>query len=103
MSRCCLVFLLVACSAFGQRGRGEIRLTVHDAAGAPMAARADLVSHATHTDQTVDIGPEGRYSFKNLPFGVYRLLVTRGGFTPSSELLEVRSELPLAHNVALSI
>jgi len=103
MSRYCLVLLLVVSSALGQRGTGEIRLTVQDAAGAAMAARAEVVSRSTHTEQSVDIGPDGRYSFKNLPFGLYRVLVSRGGFVPSSELVEVRSELPLAHTVTLGI
>jgi hypothetical protein len=103
MSRGVLMLFLVVCSAFGQRGTGEIRLTVVDAAGAPMPARADLVSQSTHTEQSVDTAADGRYSFKNLPFGVYRLLVTRGGFVASAQLIEVRSELPLAHTVTMGI
>jgi hypothetical protein len=103
MSRFCLLLILLACSAFAQKGTGEIRLTVLDQAGAPMSARADLVSLSTHTEQNVDVGPSGRYSFKNLPVGHYRLLVTRNGFMPSSELIEVHSELPLAHKVTLGI
>ena len=103
-SRCLvLVFLAFGHSAFAQRGTGEIRLTVLDAAGAPMPVRAELVSQATHTDQSVDVGPDGRYAFKNLPFGIYRLLVSRSGFVSSSELVEVRSELPQARQVTLGI
>ena len=68
-----------------------------------MPARAELVSQATHTEQRVDIPADGRYSFKNLPFGFYRLLVSRPGFASSSELLEVRSELPQSHSVTLGI
>ena len=62
-----------------------------------------LVSQSTHTEQRVDIPPEGRYSFKNLPFGFYRLLVSRSGFTPSSELIEIRSEVPQSRVVTLGI
>src|SRR6476659_1336181 len=104
MSRCLAWFcLLLSPCAFGQRGTGEIRLSVVDAAGAPMAARADLVSQATHTEQSVDLATDGRYVFKNLPFGIYRLLVSRNGFVSSTELIEVRSELPQARQVTLGI
>jgi len=51
----------------------------------------------------VDIPTDGRYSFKNLPFGFYRLQVSRPGFVPTSELIEVRSELPQSHSVSLGI
>ena len=95
--------LLLLPSAFAQRGTGEFRLSVVDAAGAPMAARADLVGQATHTEQSVDLGPDGRYVFKNLPFGIYRLVVSRIGFVSSAELIEVRSELPQARQVTLGI
>jgi len=104
MSRCLAwLCLLLSPSAFAQRGTGEFRLSVVDAAGAPMAARADLVSQATHTDQSVDLAPDGRYVFKNLPFGVYRLLVSRNGFVSSTELIEVRSELPQTRHSVISL
>jgi len=76
---------------------------VEDAAGTPMSARAELVSQSTHTEQGVDVPSDGRYVFKNLPFGLYRLLVSRGGFRSSSELIEIRSELPRQHKVSLGI
>ena len=100
MSRCWLALLFVH-AAFAQQGTGELRLAVKDASGAPMPARAGLVSQATHTEQTVDTSADGRYSFKNLPFGFYRLLVSKPGFASSSELIEVRSEIPQSHTVTL--
>src|SRR4051812_44697517 len=102
MSRCWLLLIFIFV-AHAQQGTGELRLSVKDASGAPMPARAGLVSQATHTEQTVDIPADGRYSFKNLPFGFYRLLVSRTGFASSSELIEVRSEIPQSHTVALVI
>src|SRR5579864_1910378 len=94
--------LLVPC-CFAQRGTGELRLSVKDATGAGVASTVDLVNQSTNTRQSVNLPPDVRYSFKNLPFGFYRLLVTHSGFTPSSELIEVRSETPLNHEVSLGI
>src|ERR1700692_3138642 len=82
--------LLVPCY-FAQRGTGELRLSVKDATGAGIAATVELVNQSTDTRQTVNLPPDVRYTFKNLPFGFYRLLVTHAGFTPSSELIEIRS------------
>ena len=58
---------------------------------------------ATDTRQSVNVPADVRYSFKNLPFGFYRLLVTHQGFTPSSELIEIRSEAPQNHEATLGI
>ncbi len=89
--------------ALAQRGTAELRLTVKDGTGAAVAAVADLLNDATKTHQTVELPAEGRYAFKNLPFGWYRLLVTHAGFTPSSERIEMRSEVPQNHEIVLGI
>jgi len=97
-----LAFLFVT-GLFGQSGVGELRLFVKDSAGAGVAGAVELVNESTKTRQVVDLPPEGRYSFKNLPFGFYRLLVKSPGFVTSPELIEVRSAMPLMHEVTLSI
>jgi hypothetical protein len=97
------ILLLAGAIAFGQQSGGELRLSVHDAAGAAMPAHAELSSQSSGTHESVDVAADGRYSFKHLPFGFYRLAVTRAGFTPYSELVEIRSELPVARTVALSV
>jgi hypothetical protein len=97
-----LTGLLASC-VLAQRGTGELRLSVADATGAAVAASAELVNESAATRQKVDLAAGVRYSFKNLPFGFYRLLVTHSGFSPSSELIEIRSEAPLNHDVRLGI
>jgi hypothetical protein len=96
------ILLLVSC-ALAQRGTGELRLSVKDPTGASVAATVELVNQSTDTRQSVNVPADVRYSFKNLPFGFYRLLVTRSGFTPASELIEIRSEAPQNHEVSLGI
>ncbi len=99
------LYLALSCIAIaaGQSGTGELRITVKDETGAPVPAEAELVNQFTHTRATVDLPPEGRYSFRNLPFGTYRLSVTRSGFSSNSELIDIRSAVPLEHPVALGV
>jgi hypothetical protein len=98
-----LAALLFALPVFAQSDRGELRLTVHDPSGAPIGAQASLTNSATDTRQSVDLPAEGHYAFRALPFGVYRLQVTRTGFAPATELIEIRSAVPLAHDVTLTV
>ena len=98
-----ILAFLFAVPLFGQSNSGELRLFVKDGAGASVAASVELVNESTKTHQAVDLPPDGRYSFKTLPHGFYRLLIKNPGFVPSSELIELRSAVPLIHEVTLSI
>lgn len=99
----CLLSCLLIPSAFAQRGTGELRLTVTDNTSAGVAATAELVNQAANAKQSVTLPADGRYSFKNLPFGFYRVLVAQPGFLPFSSLLEIRSESPRSLDVVLGI
>src|ERR1051325_2489801 len=98
MLRRLLPFLLCL-SAFAQQGGGELRISVRDAAAVAMAAHVELVSQSSHTHEAIDLPADGRYSFRNLPFGFYTLPVSRTGFAPYSAVVEVRSELPQSRTV----
>ena len=60
--------LLCVSPAVGQRGAGELRLTVTDATGLGLEAAVELVGQATQVRQSLMTGPEGRYLVKALPF-----------------------------------
>lgn len=94
---------LLAANMLAQSDRGELRLLVKDEAGVAVPAAVDVVNQSTQTRQNIQLPPDGRYSFKNLPFGFYRLLITQPGFASFSELIELRSALPQNHEVTLSI
>ncbi|MGH9407221.1 MAG: TonB-dependent receptor [Terriglobia bacterium] len=98
-----LLGILAAVPAFGQRERSELRLSVQDARGVPIAATASLVSEANHVRRTFQTRPDGRYASRDLPFGVYRLSVSHQGFSPASRLVDVRSEVPVSVSVTLSV
>ncbi len=74
-----------------------------DGTGAGIPASVDLVNQATQTHLAVQLPSQGNYNFKNLPYGFYRLQVTQAGFVSHSELIEVRSALPVSRRLTLGI
>src|SRR5260370_37630287 len=95
------LFCLCAASAPAQRVRGELHLEVHDPHGTAVSPAGELVSEANGFRRTFVTGPEGRYVAQDLPFGVYRLSLQAEGFAAWSDLVEIRSELPVPVAVAL--
>jgi hypothetical protein len=95
------LILGLASSLYGQSQTGELRLMVKDGIGAGLAASVELANQATSTRRNMVLPPDGRYAFTYLPFGFYRLMVTAQGFARSTELIEIRSAVPLVHEVTL--
>src|SRR5690349_7327805 len=98
-----LLLFPVAVALWAQTRGGELRLVVKDPSGAGVAATAEIADQAAQNRQTVDLPPDGRYSFRNLPFGAWRLVVTHEGFAPVSELVEIRSEIPVTREISLGV
>lgn len=96
-----LLVILLATPQFTQTNAGELRVFVTDAVGAPVESAIDLVSEANDVHETGVTDARGTYVVRRLPFGSYRLTVTRSGFAPSSSLVTVRSALPLEYRVTL--
>ena len=94
---------LIALPLAGQRGTGELRLTVKDPAGLALEADGSVVGQATQVHRRFTTGADGQYSLRALPFGMYRVLVERPGFTTFSSLVEIRSETPLDYHVTLRV
>lgn len=86
-----------------QRVRGELRLEVHDAQGAALSPSGELASEANQFRRTFAVGSDGRYLAQDLPFGVYRLSLHSEGFAPWSELVEIRSEVPVHLTVTMGL
>jgi hypothetical protein len=95
--------LVSAANARGQRVRGELRIEVRDPHGAAVSSAGELVSEANGFRKAFVAGPEGRYVAQDLPFGVYRLSLQAEGFAAWSELIEIRSEVPLRVAVTLGV
>src|SRR5436190_19983570 len=97
------LFFLCALSTLPQRVRGELHLEVHDPHGTAVSPIGELVSEANGFRRTLVAGPEGRYVAQDLPFGVYRLSLQAEGFAPWSDLVEIRSEVPVRVAVTLGV
>src|SRR5467141_785304 len=97
------LFCLCAASAPAQRVRGELHLEVHDPHGTPVPSAGELVSESNGFRRAFVAGSEGRYVAQDLPFGVYRLSLQAEGFAPWSDLVEIRSEVPLRVAVTLGV
>src|SRR5262249_42535899 len=98
-----LRFLLLGVGLWAKPEGGEWGVTGKDTWVSAQTPSFELVNESTKTRQSIDLPADGRYSFKNLPFGVYRLRVSRSGFVTSSELIEIRSALPQARELVLGI
>jgi hypothetical protein len=97
------LFFLCALNAWAQRVRGELRLEVHDPHGTALSPSGELVSESNGFRRTFVAGSEGRYVAQDLPFGVYRLSLQAEGFAPWSDLVEIRSEVPVRVAVTLGV
>jgi len=97
------VLLLGGQRAHAQRARGELRIEVHDPQGATLPATAELVSDGNQFRRNFHIAQDGRYIAEDLPFGVYRLSLIAEGFTPWTNVVDIRSEVPIRITVSFSI
>src|SRR5438552_16395484 len=97
------LLVLYGASALAQRVRGELRLEVHDPNGAAVSPAGELVSAVNGVRRACVAGPEGRYAALDLSFGVYRLSLQAEGFAPWSDLVEIRSEVPVRVAVTLGV
>src|SRR6059058_5195338 len=98
-----VLLFLSAVGTRAQRVRGELRLEVHDPHGTAVSPAGELVSETNGFRRTFVAGPEGRYIAQDLPFGVYRLSLQAEGFAPWSNLVEIRSEVPVRVAVTLGV
>jgi hypothetical protein len=95
--------LLSSLTLFGQLQTGEIRLEVKDQAGSAMQATGMIESLSAGIRRTYETDVQGAHTFGSLPFGRYRLQVGRSGFATQELLIEVRSAVPIAKSVTLTV
>jgi hypothetical protein len=85
-----LVGILCSCGAapvVAQPQRGQLRLEVHDPAGARVAARGEILSQGNDFERSFQVASDGNYLLQDLPFGVYRLSVQAEGFAAWSDVV----------------
>ncbi|MGH9851467.1 MAG: TonB-dependent receptor plug domain-containing protein, partial [Blastocatellia bacterium] len=82
---------------------GELRLEVVDPSGKALEAAGKLENLATGVHSSFQTDAQGRYTFVRLPYGRYRLEVSKAGFATQSVLIDVRSETPLSRTVTMAL
>ncbi|HEX5226938.1 MAG TPA: TonB-dependent receptor, partial [Bryobacteraceae bacterium] len=82
---------------------GEIRVVVNDPSGTPMQASGKLTRRTPPFERAFDTDPQGGYTFRDLPFGKYRLQVTKPGFVSESAELIVDSATPITSIVTMKL
>lgn len=97
------MILFFAGPAAAQRDRGELQIDVHDQQGAVLAAAGELISEGNQFHLSFQIGSEGHYTVQDLAFGMYRVNLTLAGFTPATQLVEVRSIVPQHLSITLGL
>lgn len=98
------VALLVSIAIlWGQVPTGSIQIAVKDPSGAPMQASGRLHSFTSGADRSFQTDSQGNYAFQDLPFGRYRLDVSRAGFATQSALVEVQSATPVSRVVVMAL
>jgi outer membrane cobalamin receptor len=95
--------LFAAWPLLAQVNTGELRLKVLDSSGLGFRAAVVLACDANHYRGELTTADDGTADIKLLAYGVYRLNVTKQGFSPFSEAIEVRYPVPLEQSIQLQV
>ena len=103
MKRLAVFFFICAMPLYCQSNRGELRLKVTDPSGLAIRSTVSIVSDANQYRNTLMTNDQGSLFVQRLPFGIYRLEVSRSGFAAVSESIEIRSSIPEEHAIQLKL
>lgn len=102
-----LIFLVANLSAtlflHAQSNSGELRLKVLDPDGIGLQSFVQLICEANQVHRTYTTDESGALEAKTLPFGIYRIEISRSGFMTYSGIVEIRSAIPANLQLTLSI
>lgn len=80
-----------------------MRVQVNDPSGAAMQASGKLDSRALGVQRDFETDPQGAYTIANLPFGRYRLQITKPGFAHESGSVDILSTTPVTAIVTMKL
>src|SRR5580658_2852738 len=98
-----VVLLFTALTLHAQGGEGQIRLQVKDPSGAAMEASGKLESLAPGVQRNFQTDAQGTYTLGGLPYGRYRLEISKTGFITQSVLIDVKSATPISRTLTLAL
>lgn len=103
MKRLVAFFFLFTLPLLGQSRSGELHFTVTDPSGLGVRATVEVVSDANQYRNTLSTDETGNVVVRRLSYGVYRIEIVAQGFTPHSQLIEVRSAIPISQTIELTV
>lgn len=103
LASCVLLAFLSVAPGLAQSS-GILRGCVTDANGASLGGANIVLQNTTsgYRQETIT-DSEGRYTFFNIPFNSYTLILTRDGFATAKEETVVRSNVPVERDITLAV
>jgi hypothetical protein len=98
-----ILLLLTALPAMAQVNYGELRLKIADPSNTSVEASVELSCAGNGYNEIFVSNSSGSLAIHSVPYGIYRIAVTKIGFAPFSASVEVRSALPVDENIQLSL
>jgi len=100
-----VLFLSLAIgAAYGQSNSGSINGTVADPSGAVVAnAKVEIHNPVSRYDRSTTTDGKGNFSFLNVPFNPYHMVVSAQGFGQQAQDVDVRSIVPLDLKISLRV
>ena len=95
--------LLLSVPAVGQIREGEVRVTVRDADGLAVQAAVELAGRNPQFEAAATVGADGQARLQRVPFGVHVVTVSGQGFVDYTDVVEVRSGVPVELSVVLQV
>src|SRR5271154_7121127 len=91
---CAAAMLLCPVLLQGQAPSGQINLDVKDPSGAALQVAGKVVAGPAGSNRSFQTDAQGQSTLSNLPFGRYRLEVSKDGFATQSVVIDVQSGTP---------
>ncbi len=97
------ITLLGSLVAQAQTPLGQIKVEVKDSSGAAVQADGLLDSVSMSLRRSFRSDAQGAHTVRDLPFGQYRIRISKDGFATQTTVINVNSTAPVTHSVSLAI
>src|SRR5580700_5073994 len=104
LTRLSFSLLLTASGLQAQPATGEILIQVKDPSGAVIdEASGTLRNLGTGAKLSFRTDAHGSFDFANLPYGRYKIEVSKSGFAPQSVEIDVQIATPVSRTITLRL
>jgi hypothetical protein len=97
------ILFALALLQFSQTESADLRVRVSDSSGLPLESSVELLSEGNQFRAEYQTDAAGALLVRRLPFGSYRVIVTRDAFAPFSTVVQIQSAQPIDLPVTLSV